>query len=172
MEQIILNIQFRYQRERLKIVKRERVMKLKILLFAVMSFSFLWSCDKEEIPVFASNDAGIYFQRLTSTVYGSTTEYYSDSTDFSFAGMYAYYTSHVLNAPVLTMGKVVDYDRPFKVVVDMEESTAIEGIDFEIELDSLVIKAGTSNAVVPGSSPTHGDSTGEIVENSASFARE
>lgn len=109
----------------------------------------MWSCDKEEIPVFASNDAGIYFQRLTSTVYGSTTEYYSDSTDFSFAGMYAYYTSHVLNAPVLTMGKVVDYDRPFKVVVDMEESTAIEGIDFEIELDSLVIKAGTSNAVVP-----------------------
>ena len=70
MEQIILNIQFRYQRERLKIVKRERVMKLKILLFAVMSFSFFWSCDKEEIPVFASNDAGIYFQRLTSTVYG------------------------------------------------------------------------------------------------------
>ena len=113
MEQTILNIQFRYQRERLKIVKRERVMKLKILLFAVMSFPFLWSCDKEEIPVFASNDAGIYFQRLTSTVYGSTTEYYSDSTDFSFAGMYAYYTSHVLNAPVLTMGKVVDYDRPF-----------------------------------------------------------
>ena len=124
-------------------------MKLKILLFAVMSFPFLWSCDKEEIPVFASNDAGIYFQRLTSAVYGSTTEYYSDSTDFSFAGMYAYYTSHVSYAPVLTMGKVVDYDRPFKVVVDMEESTAIEGIDFEIELDSLVIKAGTSNAVVP-----------------------
>ncbi|MEI3419973.1 MAG: DUF4843 domain-containing protein [Butyricimonas faecihominis] len=111
----------------------------------------MWSCDKEEIPVFASNDAGIYFQRLTSTVYGSTTEYYSDfkTFDFSFAGMYAYYTSHVLNAPVLTMGKVVDYDRPFRIVVDMEESTAIEGIDFEIELDSLVIKAGTSNAVVP-----------------------
>ena len=40
---------------------------------------------------------------------------------------YAYYTSHVLYAPVLTMGKVVDYDRPFKVVVDMEESTAVEG---------------------------------------------
>ena len=37
MEQTILNIQFRYQRERLKIVKRERVMKLKILLFAVIS---------------------------------------------------------------------------------------------------------------------------------------
>lgn len=123
-------------------------MKLRIILFAVISFSFLWSCDKKEIPVFTSDDAGIYFQRLTSAVYGSTTEYYSDSTDFSFAGMYAYYTSHVSYAPVLTMGKVVDYDRPFKVVVDMEESTAIEGIDFEIELDSLVIKAGTSNAVV------------------------
>ena len=124
-------------------------MKLKILLFAVMSFPFLWSCDKKEIPVFASDDAGIYFQRLTNAVYGSTTEYYGDSTDFSFAGTNAYYTSHVLYAPVLTMGKVVDYDRPFKVVVDMEETTAVEGKDFEIELDSLVIKAGTSKAEVP-----------------------
>ena len=124
-------------------------MKLRIILFALISFPFLWSCDKKEIPVFASDDAGIYFQRLTNAVYGSTTEYYGDSTDFSFAGTNAYYTSHVLYAPVLTMGKVVDYDRPFKVVVDMEEPTAVEGKDFEIELDSLVIKAGTSKAEVP-----------------------
>ena len=124
-------------------------MKLRILLFALISFPFLWSCDKKEIPVFASDDAGIYFQRLTNAVYGSTTEYYGDSTDFSFAGANAYYRSHMLYAPVLTMGKVVDYDRPFKVVVDMEETTAVEGKDFEIELDSLVIKAGTSKAEVP-----------------------
>ena len=124
-------------------------MKLRIILFALISFPFLWSCDKKEIPVFASDDAGIYFQRLTNAVYGSTTEYYGDSTDFSFAGTNAYYTSHVLYAPVLTMGNVVDYDRPFKVVVDMEETTAVEGKDFEIELDSLVIKAGTSKAEVP-----------------------
>ena len=124
-------------------------MKLRIILFALISFPFLWSCDKKEIPVFASDDAGIYFQRLTNAVYGSTTEYYGDSTDFSFAGTNAYYTSHVLYAPVLTMGKVVDYDRPFKVVVDIEETTAVEGKDFEIELDSLVIKAGTSKAEVP-----------------------
>lgn len=124
-------------------------MKLRIILFALISFPFLWSCDKKEIPVFASDDAGIYFQRLTNAVYGSTTEYYGDSTDFSFAGTNAYYTSHVLYAPVLTMGKVVDYDRPFKVVVDMEETTAVEGKDFEIELDSLLIKAGTSKAEVP-----------------------
>ena len=124
-------------------------MKLRIILFALISFPFLWSCDKKEIPVFASDDAGIYFQRLTNAVYGSTTEYYGDSTDFSFAGTNAYYTSHVLYAPVLIMGKVVDYDRPFKVVVDMEETTAVEGKDFEIELDSLVIKAGTSKAEVP-----------------------
>lgn len=124
-------------------------MKLRIILFALISFPFLWSCDKKEIPVFASDDAGIYFQRLTNAVYGSTTEYYGDSTDFSFAGTNAYYTSHVLYAPVLTMGKVVDYDRPFKVVIDMEETTAVEGKDFEIELDSLVIKAGTSKAEVP-----------------------
>lgn len=80
-------------------------MKLRIILFALISFPFLWSCDKKEIPVFASDDAGIYFQRLTNAVYGSTTEYYGDSTDFSFAGANAYYRSHMLYAPVLTMGK-------------------------------------------------------------------
>ena len=44
-------------------------MKLRIILFALISFPFLWSCDKKEIPVFASDDAGIYFQRLTNAVY-------------------------------------------------------------------------------------------------------
>ena len=89
MERIILSLPFRYRREKLKIVKT-RIMKLRIILFALISFPFLWSCDKKEIPVFASDDAGIYFQRLTNAVYGSTTEYYGDSTDFSFAGTNAY----------------------------------------------------------------------------------
>ena len=148
MERIILSLPFRYRREKLKIVKNKNY-EIENNIICANIISFLWSCDKKEIPVFASDDAGIYFQRLTNAVYGSTTEYYGDSTDFSFAGTNAYYTSHVLYAPVLTMGKVVDYDRPFKVVVDMEETTAVEGKDFEIELDSLVIKAGTSKAEVP-----------------------
>ncbi|MFR7807879.1 MAG: hypothetical protein ACLU4N_00475 [Butyricimonas faecihominis] len=41
---------------------------------------------------------------------------------------------------------MVDYDRPFKVVAIWKNRQLLEGIDFEIELDSLVIKAGTSNA--------------------------
>lgn len=122
-------------------------MKLKTILFAFMSFPLLWSCDKQEIPMFESDDAGIYFQKRTS--YSGSTENYTDSAYFSFAGASAQYTSFEQSVPVLTMGKVSDYDRPFKLVVDKEESTAIEGEDFEIDHDVFVIKAGTSRTEVP-----------------------
>ncbi len=123
-------------------------MKLKTILFALMSFPLLWSCDKQEIPMFESDDAGIYFQKLTTSTQGSTAEYYGDSTYFSFAGVHASYTSYVQSVPVLTLGKVADVDRPFRLVVDREESTAIEGVDFTIDPDDLVIKAGTSRTEV------------------------
>lgn len=123
-------------------------MKLRTILFALMSFLLLWSCDKQEIPMFDSDDAGIYFQKLTSYTLGGTTEYYGDSTDFSFANVNAYYTSYELSVSVLAMGKVADYDRPFKLVVDKEESTAVEGKDFEIDYDALVIKAKTSSSKI------------------------
>lgn len=124
-------------------------MKLRTILFALTSFPLLWSCDKQEIPMFDSNDAGIYFQKQTSYAIGSSTEYYGDSTFFSFIGADASYTSYKLSVPVLTMGKVTDYDRPFKLIVDKEKSTAVEGKDFEIDHDALVIKAGTSKTEVP-----------------------
>lgn len=51
----------------------------------------------------------------------------------------------MLAATVRTMGKVADYDRPFKVVVDKEGSTAVEGEHYEIDLDTLVVRAGESS---------------------------
>ena len=46
------------------------------------------------------------------------------------------------------MGNVTDYDRPFKVEIDKEMSTGIQGVHFDTNLDTLKIKAGKSNAYV------------------------
>ena len=123
-------------------------MKWKIILF-VLSLTFVFSaCEKQDISVFTTDDCGIYFQRVTSYIYNSTTEYYGDSWAYSFASAKASIKSAVLSATIRTMGKVVDYDRPFKVVVDQEGTTAIEGKHYEVNLDTVVVPAGKSTAYV------------------------
>ena len=123
-------------------------MKLKIILF-VLSLTLVFSaCEKQDISVFTTDDSGIYFQRVTSYIYNSTTEYYGDTLAYSFASAKASIKSAVLSATIRTMGKVVDYDRPFKVVVDQEGTTAIEGKHYEVNLDTVVVPAGKSTAYV------------------------
>ena len=106
------------------------------------------ACEKQDSSIFTTDDAGIYFQMVTMSIYGTTTEYYTDSLSSSFASVRASAKSAVLAATVRTMGKVADYDRPFKVVVDKEGSTAVEGEHYEIDLDTLVVRAGESSARV------------------------
>lgn len=123
-------------------------MKWKIILF-VLSLTLVFSaCEKQDISVFTTDDSGIYFQRVTSYIYNSTTEYYGDSVAYSFASAKASVKNVVLSATIRTMGKVVDYDRPFKVVVDQEGTTAIEGKHYEVNLDTVVVPAGKSTAYV------------------------
>lgn len=123
-------------------------MKSKSILFIVTLFLSLWACDQEDIPTFTTDDAGIYFQRVTSTIMYSTTQYYGDTLAYSFASASAAVKGATLSATVRTMGKVVDYDRPFKVVIDEEGTNALEGVHFEVDLDTLVVPAGKSVAYV------------------------
>ena len=73
---------------------------------------------------------------------------YSNSTEFTFAGAAAEKNNVTYSAEVRTMGNVTDYDRPFKVEIDKEMSTGIQGVHFDTNLDTLKIKAGKSNAYV------------------------
>ena len=123
-------------------------MKWKIILFVSSLTLVFCACEKQDISVFTTDDSGIYFQRVTSYIYNSTTEYYGDSVAYSFASAKASVKSVVLSATIRTMGKVVDYDRPFKVVVDQEGTTAIEGKHYEVNLDTVVVPAGKSTAYV------------------------
>lgn len=123
-------------------------MKRSIILLYFLSLALLWGCEKKEIDVFSTDDTGIYFQLVSSYIYGTITESYRDTTAYSFASENASVESSVLRATVRTMGKVADYDRPFKVIVDPEGTTAIEGVHYEVNLDTCYIPAGESTAYV------------------------
>ena len=123
-------------------------MKSRTILSAITCLLFIWGCDEKEIPTFSTDDSGIYFQKVNSWVYGSNIETYGDSLSISFASANSKIKGGKYSATVKTMGKVRDYDRPFKVEVDTEESTAIEGVHFDINVDTLVVKAGESSAKV------------------------
>ena len=56
----------------------------------VLAFwGLLGACEKKEIPTFTTDDTGIYFQRVSSSYYGTTTEFYSDSLSYSFLAVEA-----------------------------------------------------------------------------------
>lgn len=108
----------------------------------------LTSCNEDAIPTFNSEDAGIYFQDGVQTRFYINIDAYNDSTAFTFSECDDDVKDTVLTARIRTLGKVRDYDRKVKVVVDTENSTAIEGKHFQVNFDTLYIKAGQSEAKV------------------------
>ena len=59
-------------------------MKWRNILLVLAFGGLLGACEKKEIPTFTTDDTGIYFQRVSSSYYGTTTEFYSDSLSYSF----------------------------------------------------------------------------------------
>ena len=127
---------------------KQHIMKTKKILYLFLLPLIFTACETKDIPVYTSYDAALYFQRTASYIWGSTTVTYSNSTEFTFAGAAAEKNSVTYSAEVRTMGNVTDYDRPFKVEIDKEMSTGIQGVHFDTNLDTLKIKAGKSNAYV------------------------
>ena len=60
-------------------------MKWKNILLIVGLGFVASACEKQDSSIFTTDDAGIYFQMVTMSIYGTTTEYYTDSLSSSFA---------------------------------------------------------------------------------------
>lgn len=101
------------------------------------------ACSHDDLDLYHGIDAGIYIQEVgTYDYYGNPLEYRNESSTLSF-------TNYGPDVMVLTssfnvkiMGEVKDYDRPYKLRVDTEKSTAIEGSDFDLSENEFTIKAG------------------------------
>ncbi len=120
---------------------------MKKLLLVALVFFFA-SCEKSEIINFTSDDCGIYFQRISGTSMpadGSniyiTTNQYTDSMTFSFVQEKSSTTDVIVGVPIVGMGKVKDYKRPIRVVLDEERTNAVRGVDYEVNLDTVNMPA-------------------------------
>ncbi len=103
------------------------------------------SCKHETIDLYELDDAKIYFQvQSYSSANGAVG--YSNSTDYSFVGVNQNVDGLTFKATIQMMGQVVDYDRECKITIDADSTTMLEGVDYEIDLDTLKIKAGQSKA--------------------------
>lgn len=130
-----------------KIFSNIRKAMMAVSLFAVAG-GMLTSCNEDEIPTFDTDDAGIYFQNGGQTRFYVNIDAYNDSTAFSFSECGDEVKDSVLSARIRTLGKVRDYDRKVRIVVDTEHSTAIEGKHYVVNFDTVCIKAGQSEAMV------------------------
>ena len=76
------------------------------MILFVLSLDIAFSaCEKKDISVFSTDDTGIYFQMIKG-YYGTNTEVYIDSLDFSFASVQASIKDVILNAtvrPIMTV---------------------------------------------------------------------
>lgn len=98
------------------------------------------ACEKETIETYNRGESKVYFQtQAYSSSNGAVG--YSNSFQYSFANKSLELTEVVFQGRVQLLGDVVDYDRSVKVVVDVD-STSMTGEDYEINLDTLRIKAG------------------------------
>lgn len=123
----------------------------KIILICLATVA-LAACKKEGFTTFNS-DADIYFDYQTRN--GENKYYVIDSLvlPFNKAVIFKEIEDSTLYIPVVSTGKIVDYDRRFKIVVDegwqlLKEPdnsvlayAAEKNVDYEIYEDWLVIKA-------------------------------
>lgn len=121
---------------------------MKKLIYILMAMPLLFSCSEDEIMTFNSEDACVYFQTGQQRYFYKNIDLYYDSLRHTFSQDADDVTSYVMSARLRTMGKVRDYDRPVRVVVDTENSTAIEGTHFTANLGNVVIPAGAAEAMV------------------------
>lgn len=122
---------------------------MKKLIYSLLSITLLWtSCSKEEIEYY-SGEESIYFAQQWGVPH-FTDDYLALGTSFTnclqpsskipFGEMIV--TDSLLNLNIQTSGACKDYDRPFKIEIVTDSTTAIEGLEYELLDTEAVIPAG------------------------------
>lgn len=104
---------------------------MKRLLYIIIILA-LASCKRDPLITYNTDD-NVYFK------YTISTNYYVDSTNFSFAYRDAGVQDTILSVPVAVTGAPAASDRPYKVIVD-PASSAVAGTHYQ--LPEMVIHAG------------------------------
>ncbi len=120
----------------------------KWLTSIIMATLFLFTaCQKEEVETYDSNESKVYFQ-VQNYANSNGMVGYTTQTSYSFVGAKENFTSVIFKGTIQLLGKVEDYDRKVSITIDRENTTMTEGEDYEIDLDTVAIKAGESQAKI------------------------
>lgn len=131
-------------------------MKKLTYLAGFLSISMLWTgCSKEDIDLYSGEDA-LYFAQQWGLAHfvnninlGSTNRNcHQPYSKITFGGMIE--EDSLLRLNIMTSGYAKDYDRPFKVEVVTDSTTAIEGIEYELvdPVADAVIPAGAASTQI------------------------
>ena len=121
-------------------------MKKYILsIFSLLSLLMLGACSEEDFTSFDGGKSGIYIQRVATTDITGNPMSYTDSMTVTFANYESTTERLRTYVPVKIMGDVKDYDRKFKLTVNKQLSTAVEGEDFELSDTACYIPAGQTS---------------------------
>jgi len=131
-------------------------MKKLTYLTGLLSLSMLWTgCSKEDIDLYSGDDA-LYFAQQWGTAHfvnnidlnSGMRNCHQPYSKIAFGGMIE--TDSLLHLNILTSGYMKDYDRPFKVEIVTDSTTAIEGTEFELvdPIADAVIPAGAANTQI------------------------
>ena len=118
-----------------------------ILAAAAIGYSAT-SCSHDGVDLYSGPTAMLYIQELSSfDIYGNPIGY-RDHTDADFANVPPGLTMWSVSFEVKMAGEVVDYDRPYSLKVEADSTTAVEGVDYDLEDNEFMIKAGKASDVV------------------------
>ena len=118
-----------------------------ILAAAAIGYSAT-SCSHDELDLYSGPTAMLYIQELSSfDIYGNPIGY-RDHTDADFANVPPGLTMWSVSFEVKMAGEVEAYDRPYSLKVEADSTTAVEGVDYDLEDNEFMIKAGKASDVV------------------------
>lgn len=124
-------------------------MKAKNLLYLFCLLYTFVSCGKEDILTFKGKESGVYFQYGWQTRFHINSETYKDSLEFSFSKVAESLMDTAIVTRIRIMGNATDYPRPVKLSVDVDRTTAVEGIHYTIDWSKAVIPANESDLKFP-----------------------
>lgn len=114
-----------------------------IIYLASCTVLFLGACKKSEPTSFSASPQIYFYDAETNT--GKV----RDSVMISFARLGNDVKETTVNVPLEFIGTVSTSDRPFRIVVSKEKTTAVEGKHFALLPETYKVIKGASKAVLP-----------------------
>ncbi len=118
-------------------------------LAAVCAGTVMTGCEHQDLDLYSGVPAAVFIQEVNEyDVYGNPLSYRPNAPELSFSSYSPSITYAYISFTVRLAGEVADYDRPYLLTVDPENTTAIEGVDYDMSENTFTIAANQNSDLV------------------------